>query len=327
MKIVFALVFTMASCAFAQGYIGADGPTYTVNLAKDRDSQHRLGLIVPKGWEQKKIVADLPKLRAALPAKFSWADKVTPIRDQGNCGSCWSFSAQATVADVLAIHGKGSLDLSEQFPVSCDKNSSGCNGGWPSSAFDLIKAKGDVLEKDFPYKAADVSCPAGLPYIYKIASWKELSSGVAAPDVIKQAIYQYGPVSVAVSVTGDFQNYASGIYNSGTSGTINHAVNIIGWDDTAKPPHWIMRNSWGRGWGENGYMRIAYGVKKIGYAAAYVDIFGPVPHSDPTPAPSPTVNPTPAPSPTVDPTPGPGPSPDPCQPCTFFRWLATLFGV
>ena len=318
--------FILATCAVSQSFVGADRPTYTVERSAKR---HSLGLIVPKQWESHTVLTSLPDLNVTLPVSFSWMDKVTPIRDQGNCGSCWSFSAQATIADVLAIHGKGDIDLSEQFPVSCDKESSGCNGGWPSSAFELIRVQGNVIERDLPYKQITGRCPASLPHTYKLSSWKEISTGVAATEDIKQAIYMYGPVSVAVSVSGDFDSYKSGIYNGPATGTINHAVNIVGWDDSTKPGHWIMRNSWGTSWGENGFMRIAYGSKKIGYAAAYVDIFGQVPHGDPTPSPTPspvpTVDPTPAPTPTPSPT--PGPTPQPCKPCTFWLWLGTMFNV
>jgi cathepsin L len=186
-----------------------------------------------------------------------------------------------------------------------------------------VKAEGNVLEKDMPYTQSNGRC-VEVPHLDKIKLYKELSTGVASSDLIKQAIYLYGPVSVAVSVSGDFSSYSSGIYNGSTSGTVNHAVNLVGWDETVKPYHWIMRNSWGKEWGENGYMRIAYGSKKIGYAATYVDAYGPVPHDDVTPEPTP--NPTPAPSPTPDPGPEPKPCPD-CPPCTFFRWIATLFNM
>ena len=332
MRMVFFSVlfaFALAQGACAQNFMGAEGPTFEVTRGK---GDHRLGLIVPKGWEKKDLhVSSLPKLDAPLPAKFNWMDKVTPVRDQGSCGSCWAFSATATVADVLNIWGKGSLDLSEQFPVSCDNQSSGCDGGWPTTALELYRVQGVVLEKDYPYKAQDTNCPNSLPHTYKIASWKQLSTDVADTEQMKQAIYQYGPISVAVAVAGQFQNYSSGIYNEGRAGQINHAVNIVGWDETIKPAHWIMRNSWGESWGEKGFMRIAYGSRKIGYAAAYVDVSGLVPHGGdvpPNPTPGPGPKPTPGPTPKPDPAPGPGPTPCPeCKPCTLWHWLLTVLGV
>lgn len=324
------LILLLSSCvtgtARSESWIGADGPTYKVML-QNGGVPYRTGLIAPKDWGTRKIANPLPKLRGTLPAKFDWMDKVTPIRNQGNCGSCWSFSAQASIADVINIHRGIVLDLSEQFPVSCDKESSGCNGGWPTSAFELIRLKGNVLEKDMPYTQTTGRCPSDLLHMEKVAGWKELSQGVATIDAIKQAIWTYGPVSVAVSASGDFMNYKSGIYNSAASGPVNHAVNLVGWDDTVKPGHWIMRNSWGTSWGEKGFMRIAYGSKKIGYATSYVDMWGPVPHGEPTPNPTPVPTPTVKPTPTPSPTPGPNPPTPDCEPCTFIRWLAYLFGV
>ena len=315
MRGIFVLVvMAFATVASAENYIGADGPTFQVETNLKSSNPHALGAIVPKDWSSKKMRA-VKLAPVALPAKFSWQGKITPIRNQGGCGSCWSFSAQASIADVLALHGKGSLDLSEQFPVSCDKTSYGCQGGWPTNAFELIQNEGDVLEKDFPYKAVDMRCPASLPHIYKVANYVTLSEGVADTEQVKQAIFQYGPVSVAVAVAGNFGNYKSGIYNESSSGGINHAVNLVGWDETEKPYHWIMRNSWGESWGENGFMRIAYGSRKIGYATTYVDLFGPVPHDDVKPEPTP-----------VPPKPCPDCKPCPeCQDCTFWNWIKNIF--
>ena len=317
-SIIFVLCCVLSSAAVAKGFIGANGPTYTTT--KER-VEYATGLVLPQGWEARKVAPRLPALREELPAKFSWQDKLTPVRDQGSCGSCWAFSAQATIADVLALHGKGSFDLSEQWMVSCDTESSGCGGGWYHTAFDLVKPRGNVLETTFPYKGSNLRCPPSIAYTdHKMKLYRELSSGVASSDLIKQAIYQYGPVSVAVSVGGDFTSYKSGIFNASVSGTVNHAVNLVGWDDTVKPGHWIMRNSWGKGWGENGYMRIAYGSRKIGYAATYVDIYGPISHEDDLdPMPDPTPTPTP------DPTPNPCPDFPPCEPCTFWRWISEIF--
>jgi C1A family cysteine protease len=324
MKLIFALLI-LSSTAFAESYMGSDGPTFTTDDSL-RKAPHALGLIVPQ--ERKSVRSNPMKdLKVDLPAKFSWQDKLTPIKNQGNCGSCWAFSAQATFADVMALHGKGMNDYSEQWMVSCDKESSGCNGGWFHSAFQLAKKEGNVFEKDMPYKASDLKCPSSLPHTTKLIQWQELSTGVASVDDIKKAVFLYGPVSVAVSVTGAFDSYKSGIYNEGTSGSLNHATNIVGWDETVKPAHWIMRNSWGTSWGENGYMRIAYGSRKIGYAATYINIFGPI---DQTPTPEPTPEPTPDPTPQPTPTPDPTPCPDcpeceDCPECTFAKWFKNLF--
>lgn len=319
--IIGAAILVMASFGLADEWIGAKGPTYTTTKSLQA-TPYATGLLIPKGWESQKLIplkaADL--YDGPLPKKWDWREHnggLGPVRNQGSCGSCWAFSAYATMSDVIGLHGKGILDLSEQHLVSCETESYGCGGGWYADAFALIKREGNVLEKDFPYAGKDLKCPSSLPHGEKIASYTELSTGVGDTEDIKRAIYTYGPVSVAVSASGDFMNYASGIYNSGSGGQINHAVNLVGWDDSASPPHWIMRNSWGAGWGEKGYMRIAYRAKQIGYATAFIDVFGPIPHDD-QPKPSPTITPAP--------TPNPGPlPPKPCEECTFMRWLMSLF--
>lgn len=319
--VILAMSLILSGAAPAEEYMGASGPTFeTVDVLQRQ--QYSTGLIVPKDRSSIKTKS-LNNVRVDLPAKFRWEqDKLTPIKNQGNCGSCWAFSAQATYDDVMKLHGKSATNHSEQWLVSCEKQSYGCQGGWYHSAFQLIKEQGNVLESDMPYKASNLKCPSSLPHYTKMIKWQELSTNVATVEDIKKAIYLYGPVSVAVSVAGQFSNYKSGIYNESSAGQVNHAVNLVGWDDTVQPGHWIMRNSWGPEWGENGEMRIAYGSRKIGYAATYIDIYGEVPHDGPVP-------PDPTPEPTPDPTPTPCPDcPDcpECKECTFFEWFKNLFG-
>jgi len=311
MRFFILLMFFVSALAFGQEYIGANGPTFTTN-DNLTDTPRALGLKLPDDWGQKDSVKLPPLFMGDLPAKFDWRDKgLTPIRDQGSCGSCWSFSAAATLSDVLKLHGVGSLDLSEQYWVDCTKGSYGCSGGWYHDVFRDVKSDGVVKEESWPYKARDQKCPSGIPHFMKIKDYSELASGVPDIETIKRAIYTYGPISVAVSVAGRFSSYSGGIYNESSSGSVNHAVNLVGWDDTVQPAHWIMRNSWGSRWGEDGYMRIAYGSRKIGYAATYIDYNGAVPHDEP--------NPTPTPDPEPDPCP-------PCPECTFWVWFKSIFG-
>ena len=284
------VLLSFAWQAFAQDYIGAKGPMFE---SKKYDFPMETGLIVPPPSDRKdEAVLDMGRLYAgALPAKFSWKDegKTTPIRNQGSCGSCWAFSMSATMADVLEIFGDViDADLSEQYLVSCQTEYYGCRGGWME--FRMFLENGNVWETDFPYKAKDLACPNNLSYHHKIKNWGYVagSSSIPDPELLKRAIYTFGPVSVAVAAVGDFMNYSSGIYNGSASGGLNHAVNLVGWDDTASVPHWIMRNSWGSNWGENGWMKIAYGSRKIGYAATFIDYkgeIGPDPTPDPTPDP------------------------------------------
>jgi len=240
---------------------------------------------------------------SALPTSFNWCNQngCTPIRDQGNCGSCWAFGTVGPLESNILIKDGLSKDLAEQYLVSCNTDGWGCNGGWWAHDYHLSKippgepAAGAVYEADFPYQASDVPCNPPHPHHEKITSWAYVGNDSSVPPTadIKQAIYTYGPVAAAVCAGPSFQAYSGGIFqtneSSYCSGGVNHAIVLVGWDDTGG--YWILRNSWGTSWGESGYMRIKYGISNVGYAANYVvyNAAGPTP----TPAP-PTATPVPA---------------------------------
>lgn len=244
--------------------------------APDKTSVTRsTGLVLPQNWRELRP----KKLNAAaspsipLPESFDWRKVVdgglTPIRNQGNCGSCWAFATTASFADVMRIKETTNLDLSEQQLLSCNKQGYSCNGGFV--AFDFLKSNGIAFEADFPYKGADLSCKSGVKQNDKVTNWDYVDTGSNIPKIeaIKEALILHGPLWVGVDATNSFINYKSGIYNANDGRNLNHAVNLVGWDDAGG--YWIMRNSWGTSWGEKGYMRIKYGSNSIGYAAAYMD--------------------------------------------------------
>lgn len=316
MKSIF-WVFTICAVLFgtaasATNYIGTDQPTYTTD-ATAKSTQYATGLIVPKAFlQQHEDVAPMKVFEGELPKKFDWREKgLTPIRNQGNCGSCWAFAATAMLADHLKLKGiTGYEDLSEQDRVSCDRENSGCNGGWLGQ--DYQKDVGVALEVDFPYTASNARCK-DVAHYHKIQSWNYIESENELPSAekLKRAIYTWGPITVAVSASGDFMSYKSGVYNSASSGSINHAVNLVGWDDTTTPSYFIMRNSWGTSWGESGYMRIAYPAKRIGYGGVSISLDGkPLTPDQPVPPPPP-----------------PGPCPPPVKACpdTFMEKLGCFF--
>lgn len=241
---------------------------------KDYGVIFETGLVVPDNWRHGAQQIE-PRMKLGLPESFDWREKapnkkLTPIRNQGSCGSCWAFSTAATVADAIHIKdNRPDLDLSEQWLVSCNSNNYGCNGGW--YVFDMYQKKGSVYEVDYPYTGTDSSCKGGLHYNEKLESYAfvDTDSNVPSVEKIKAAIYNYGAISVAVNADGNMQSYSSGIFSKCSSGeNVNHAVNLVGWND--KGGYWIMRNSWGESWGENGYMKIKYGCNAIGYAASFV---------------------------------------------------------
>ncbi len=217
-------------------------------------------------------------LRASLPTHFSWCEQgaCPSVRDQGDCGGCWSFGTVGVFESALMRAGTSSPNLSEQYLISCNNEGYGCNGGWWAHDYHIsTKVSGEteaggVNESAFPYTATDSSCNPPHAKVARLTSWAYVKDGSSVPttDQLKTAIYNNGPLAVAVCVNTYFENYSGGVFAGPSCTGVNHAVILVGWDDTDGA--WIMRNSWGPSWGENGYMRIKYGVCQIGYAASYV---------------------------------------------------------
>ncbi len=226
---------------------------------------------------------DLP-----IPAEYDLRNKITQIEDQGQCGSCWAFSLTATLRDVWTLYGKDPGRLSQQYLVDCG-HELGCNGGTFDAATYFVTPKGAPSWDSYPYVARTQRCKASTPTA-GIIGWHYVGSESSVPTVkqIQQAILSSGPVSVTVGADNAFAQYESGIYNACSNQQVNHMVNIVGWSDTGK--YWIMRNSWGPKWGENGWMRIAYTGRtgrpcnNIGNQAAFYTIndkpLPPVPVTD-----------------------------------------------
>ncbi len=225
-----------------------------------------------------------PKLKPSdyevksLPSAFTWQDHngTSSVKDQGQCGGCWAFAASAVFEGDIKAKDGVERDLSEQFLISCNTDGWSCDGGL--CPFDYFKDKigtgdnaaGAVYESEFPYTQSNASCNA--PYVHheKIDSWSYVGNTSTIPSDadIKQAIYDHGSVWVGVYADNAFQSYTGGVFQGSSNSQPNHAVVLVGWDDSQQC--WIMKNSWSSSWGEDGYMRIKYGVNSIGSMAAYL---------------------------------------------------------
>jgi len=209
-----------------------------------------------------------------LPLRHDWRelDGVTPVKDQGTAGTCWAFATTGPLEHAIKIKDKVDVDLSEQYLVATNEEDYGIEGGWFAHKYHINP--GAVLEIDFTYTGDEEPVWDNPTYNhqYKIQEWNYSSPyamAVASAWDMKQAIYKYGSVASAVFADPTFVNYKGGIYNGAKyRDQVNHAVMIVGWDDIQAV--WIVKNSWGTGWGEDGYMRIRYGVNKIGFASNYI---------------------------------------------------------
>ncbi len=221
-----------------------------------------------------------PDFSKELPGSMDWRDMeganwVTPIRNQGNCGSCWAFATVGPMESAIAF-AEGWIDplinLAEQQLVSCSMAGNCDLGGLTTSSFDYAKSTGITLEECFPYHQRDASdgetcdkmCDQWHDDLFKIDSWKAVSLTGFNIEAMKQAL-QTGPIAASLIIYEDFMYYESGIYQNTTwipQGM--HAVTLIGYDETKGDGYWIAKNSWGAAWGEAGYFKIKYGVALIG---------------------------------------------------------------
>jgi len=208
-----------------------------------------------------------PLTNVQLPTSVDWRDKnaVNTVRDQGQCGSCWAFSAVGAMesrAFIRAIDKHGLLQLSEQQLVDCAGGSygnEGCNGGDMGAAFQYAQDYGMMNRTDYPYTAQDGTCVYDANKVTKVKPSGNTAVTPNSAIALKTAIAD-GPVSVAIEAdTFVFQFYSGGILNSAQCGTdLDHGVVAIGYGvDPTKGEYYIVRNSWGGSWGMRGYINIA----------------------------------------------------------------------
>ncbi|XP_022724353.1 senescence-specific cysteine protease SAG39-like [Durio zibethinus] len=198
----------------------------------------------------------------AVPSTMDWRTKgaVTNIKDQGQCGCCWAFSAVAAMEGITKLKTGKLISLSEQELVDCDVSGEdqGCNGGFMDNAFEfIISNKGLTTESNYPYEGVDGSCnkKKAANSAATITSFEDVPSN-SESALLKAVANQ--PVSVAIDAgESDFQLYKSGVFTGQCGTFLDHGVTAVGYgqaDDGTK--YWLVKNSWGTSWGEDGYIRM-----------------------------------------------------------------------
>jgi C1A family cysteine protease len=197
--------------------------------------------------------------QSAPSQPIDWVAKgmTTPVKDQGQCGSCWAFSTTETVESAILMSGKSVKPLSPQEIVDCDSSDSGCDGGDPQEALGWVQQQGGQdTDACYPYTAEDGTCsssqctPAG--------NIKSVVPIAADESTMYQSLQQYGPLSVCCDASS-WSNYNGGVLTADQCGDdVDHAIQLTGYSPD-QGGYWIVRNSWGADWGENGFIYLQYG--------------------------------------------------------------------
>ncbi|XP_002977185.2 senescence-specific cysteine protease SAG39 [Selaginella moellendorffii] len=249
--------------AYIEKHNAQPNTTFTLGLNKFSDLTNAefranyVGKFKSPRYQDRRPAKDVDVDVSSLPTSLDWRQEgaVTPIKDQGQCGSCWAFSAIASIESAHFLATKELVSLSEQQLIDCDTVDQGCQGGFPEDAFKFVVENGGVTtEEAYPYTGFAGSCNANKNKVVEITGYKDVTKDSA--DALMKAVSKT-PVTVGICGSDqNFQNYRSGILSGQCSNSRDHAVLVIGYGTEGGMPYWIIKNSWGTSWGENGFMKI-----------------------------------------------------------------------
>ena len=238
---------------------------FGLNAYADRspaELQHLRGYVKPDVNRSAAPELEAPSLRA--PASMDWRTKgkVSAVKDQGQCGSCWAFSATEAIESAWAMKGHSVPTLAPQQITSCDFFDGGCGGGNTETAYSYVQLAGGIApESKYPYLSGGGS--SGMCYYSGSMAFPGIkvtghsSAGKGDENKMKAIMSTSGPISVCVDASS-WQYYKGGVMSS-CGQSVDHCVQAVGYNSAANPPYWIVRNSWGSLWGEQGYIRLRMG--------------------------------------------------------------------
>jgi len=197
----------------------------------------------------------------SIPTSWDWRNQnaVTPVKDQGQCGSCWAFSATEGVESAWYLAKKQTVILAPQQVVSCDTVDGGCNGGDLPTAFAYIQANGMESETAYPYTSgesgANGNCNFNSQQVIATISGFKYATQNSNETQMQEAMIPNGPLSICVDAS-TWQDYTGGIIENNCQNSLDHCVQLVGWNTDSGVPYWIVRNSWNTNWGINGYIYV-----------------------------------------------------------------------
>ncbi|KAF0717708.1 Aste57867_2138 [Aphanomyces stellatus] len=232
------------------------------HLTYEEFKQHRVGLKVPpsvlKARQQQSTSAIKSDL-SAVPAAVDWTalGAVSPVKNQGMCGSCWAFSTTGAIEGAAFVASKKLVSLSEQELVDCDDNDMGCNGGMMDNAFKWVRHHGGLCkEADYAYNATVSTCAVSqcTPAV-QVSGFTDVAAN--DEDELLAAVAKQ-PVSVAIQADQrEFQFYKSGVFDKECGTKLDHGVLVVGYGEQDGKKFWKVKNSWGKDWGDAGYIYLA----------------------------------------------------------------------
>ncbi|XP_072500826.1 cathepsin K isoform X1 [Notamacropus eugenii] len=232
------------------------------DMTSEEVVQNMTGLKVPLSRSQNNDTLYIPDQEGRTPDSIDYRKKgyVTPVKNQGQCGSCWAFSSVGALEGQLKKKTGKLLNLSPQNLVDCVSKNDGCGGGYMTNAFQYVQENRGIDSEDaYPYIGQDENCmynPTGKAA--KCRGYREIPEG--SEKALKRAVARVGPIAVAIDASlSSFQFYSKGVYydKNCNSDNLNHAVLAVGYGIQRGTKHWIVKNSWGEQWGNKGYILMA----------------------------------------------------------------------